>query len=110
MPLFRVLKYRPQWPSSGFASLDEARVWVDRFVRWYNTEHRHSKLNFVTPQRRHDGEDAELLAQRKAVLEQTRQNNLEKHRMPGSSRSDCAGFAKPPHRERRVGVSRTTSM
>nr|WP_186354459.1 MULTISPECIES: IS3 family transposase [Pseudomonas] len=73
--LFRVLKYRPQWPSSGFASLDEARVWVDRFVRWYNTEHRHSKLNFVTPQQRHDGEDAELLAQRKAVLEQARQNN-----------------------------------
>ncbi len=73
--LFRVLKYRPQWPSSGFASLTEARQWVERFVRWYNTEHRQSKLNFVTPQQRHDGEDPALLAQRKAVLEQAKQNN-----------------------------------
>ena len=55
--VFRVLKYRPQWPSSGFASLEEARQWVDQFVHWYNTEHKHSQLNFVTPQQRHTGED-----------------------------------------------------
>ena len=72
--LFRVLKYRPQWPSRGFASLDEARLWVDRFVRWYNTEHRHSKLRFVTPEQRHNGEDAVLLEQRKRVLEQAKQS------------------------------------
>lgn len=72
--LFRVLKYRPQWPSSGFASLDEARVWVDQFICWYNTEHRHSKLNFVTPEQRHNGEDSVLLARRKEVLEQAKQS------------------------------------
>lgn len=74
--LFRVLKYRPQWPSRGFTSLDEARLWVDRFVRWYNTEHRHSKLRFVTPEQRHNGDDVVLLEQRKRVLEQA------KHSMP----------------------------
>lgn len=73
--LFRVLKYRPQWPSSGFATLDEARIWVEYFVRWYNTEHRHSKLNFVTPVQRHTGQDCLLLTQRKAVLEQAKQAN-----------------------------------
>lgn len=73
--LFRVLKYRPQWPSSGFATLDEARAWVDHFVRWYNTEHRHSKINFVTPAQRHQGKDKTLLAQRKTVLEQAKQAN-----------------------------------
>lgn len=72
--LFRVLKYRPRWPSSGFASLGEARQWVDQFVRWYNTEHRHSKLRFVTPAQRHAGEDAQLLGQRKRVLEQAKQS------------------------------------
>lgn len=73
--VFRVLKYRPQWPSSGFASLDEARQWVDHFVHWYNTEHKHSQLNFVTPEQRHKGEDTELLAQRKTILEQAKQRN-----------------------------------
>ena len=73
--LFRVLKYRPQWPSNGFSSLHEARQWVERFVSWYNTEHRHSKLNFVTPLQRLNGKDTALLAQRQAILEQAKQCN-----------------------------------
>jgi putative transposase len=39
--LLRTLKYCPQWPQSGFASLDDARAWVRDFMRWCNTEHRH---------------------------------------------------------------------
>jgi len=65
--LFRTLKYRPEWPSSGFKSLEDARRWVDGFVSWYNTEHKHSKLRFVTPQERHSGEDVAILAQRQRV-------------------------------------------
>lgn len=42
----------------------DARMWVDRFGRWYNIEHRHSKLRFVTPEQRHSGDDAVLLEQR----------------------------------------------
>ncbi len=38
--LFRTLKYRPEYPSRPFASLDEAGAWVDRFVRWYKWESR----------------------------------------------------------------------
>jgi len=71
--LFRTLKYRPQWPSSGFTSIDEARKWVDRFVKWYNCEHKHSKLRFVTPHERHTGQDTAILTQRKKVLEQAKQ-------------------------------------
>lgn len=67
--LFRTLKYRPEWPSSGFASLSDARDWVQNFSNWYNNEHRHSKLNFVTPAQRHAGQDRELLLKRKRVLE-----------------------------------------
>lgn len=73
--LFRTLKYCPQWPSQGFKSLDEARQWVQRFVQWYNQEHRHSKIRFVTPAQRHAGEDIAILAQRKRVYEQARQKN-----------------------------------
>ncbi len=73
--LFRTLKYCPQWPSSGFKSLTEARDWVQQFVDWYNDEHKHSKLNFVTPAQRHDGKDAEILSKRKKVLDEAKARN-----------------------------------
>lgn len=73
--LFRTLKYRPEWPSSGFVSLDEARDWVQNFVNWYNEEHKHSKINFVTPSQRHAGQDAEILSKRKDILEEARKLN-----------------------------------
>ena len=65
--LFRTLKYVPRWPSSGFRTLADARQWVDTFTGWYNEEHRHSAIRYVTPGQRHRGEDAALLAQRDAV-------------------------------------------
>jgi len=67
--LFKTLKYRPSWPSSGFKSLSKTRDWAESFVDWYNKKHKHSKLNFVTPTERHQGEDQEILAARKLVLE-----------------------------------------
>jgi hypothetical protein len=39
--LFRTAKYRPEFPVKGFAELDAARQWAERFVHWYNDEHRH---------------------------------------------------------------------
>lgn len=70
--LFRTLKYRPAYPKRAFESLNQARTWVEQFVRWYNTEHRHSGLKFVTPKQRHTGCDAELLRRRHAVYQQAR--------------------------------------
>ena len=67
--LFRTLKYCPQWPAKGFATLEAAQQWVCTFVRWYNEEHRHSRIRFVTPAQRHQGKDHGLLAQRHAVYE-----------------------------------------
>lgn len=67
--LFRTLKYVPQWPSSGFKTLEDARAWVDKFIRWYNEEHRHSGIGYVTPLQRHNGEDKVLLAQRDRVYQ-----------------------------------------
>jgi transposase InsO family protein len=67
--LFRTAKYRPEFPRKPFASLEQARSWAAWFVGWYNTEHRHSAIKFVTPQQRHNGEDVEILARREAVYE-----------------------------------------
>ncbi len=73
--LFRTCKYRPEYPGDGFDSLETARAWVLAFVGWYNTEHRHSAIRFVTPQQRHDGRDRHILAQRTAVYEQAKAEN-----------------------------------
>ena len=64
---FRTLKYRPNYPSQPFASLEEAQAWVDGFVQWYNTEHRHSAIRYVTPDQRHYGQEQEILDQRQRV-------------------------------------------
>ena len=47
--LFKTLKYRSDYPSQAFESLLAARIWVGNFVQWYNHEHRHSAIKFVTP-------------------------------------------------------------
>jgi putative transposase len=76
--LFRTVKYRQEYPSGPFESLEAARGWVVWFVSWYNTEHRHSQISFVTPQQRHDGEDIALLEQRKELYEQARARHPER--------------------------------
>jgi putative transposase len=73
--LFRTLKYRPEYPCLRFGSLEEARCWVERFVRWSNSEHRHSAIRFVTPQVRHAGEESEVLQRRKEVYEEAKRRN-----------------------------------
>ncbi len=73
--LFRTLKYRPEYPSRPFASLEEARLWVAGFVCWYNTEHLHSGIRFVTPDDRHTGREEEILKQRQRVYERARRGN-----------------------------------
>jgi putative transposase len=73
--LFRTLKYRTEYPRERFASLEAARAWVEGFVRWYNTEHRHSSIRFVTPADRHSGREHEVLAARRETYERARRRN-----------------------------------
>jgi len=73
--LFRTLKYTPAYPSQPFASIESARQWVDEFVQWYNEEHRHSSIRFVTPGQRHRGADLAILEARKVVYEAAKEKN-----------------------------------
>jgi putative transposase len=72
--LFRTLKYRPWYPSRPFQSLEHAREWVSAFVHWYNTEHRHSGLRYVTPEERHSGREHEVFSKRRLVYANARQS------------------------------------
>ena len=70
--LFKTLKYRPAYPLEPFPSIEAARAWAHTLVHWYNHEHRHSAIGFVTPAQRHAGLDGGLLARRRAVYEAAR--------------------------------------
>ena len=76
--LFRTVKYWPEYPRDGFASLDDARLWVAKFVAWYNTEHLHSGIGYVTPNDRHEGFAKAILRRRRAVYEQARRRHPER--------------------------------
>jgi transposase InsO family protein len=72
---FRTAKYRPNYPSRGFADIEAARAWALKLVTWYNGVHLHSAIGFVTPAQRHAGEATTLLTKRKAVYEEARARN-----------------------------------
>ena len=73
--LFRTAKYRPEFPADGFADLDGARAWAVRFTHWYNFEHKHSGIRYVSPAQRHTGEDHAILEARHAVYMAARTRN-----------------------------------
>jgi putative transposase len=81
---FKTLKYRPEFPDF-FPSVEAARAFMVDFVRWYNHEHRHSGLAFLTPADVHFGRAHQILAQRNAAMQ------LAWHRYP--RRFHCGGPA-----------------
>lgn len=75
--LFKTLKYTAGYPRY-FNDLQHARDWMASFVDWYNTEHLHSALGYVTPQQRHDGSAEAIYEARNRTLEQAYQQHPER--------------------------------
>lgn len=73
--LFKTLKYCPFFPSKPFSSIDGATEWMKKFVQWYNHEHLHSGIKFVTPASRHAGLDQEILNKRNEIYKEAQQRN-----------------------------------
>ena len=83
--LFRTLKHTPVYPRLPFADREAARRWVTRFVHWYNSEHHHGAIRYVTPDQRHSGADVAILARRHALYERARSRKPE--RWPRNTRN-----------------------
>jgi transposase InsO family protein len=83
--LFRTAKYRPEFPERGFANLNAARDWASRFVHWYNHDHKHSGIRYVSPAQRHAGLDGDILAARHEVYQRARERNPQ--RWSGATRN-----------------------
>ena len=63
---FRTLKYRPDFPDR-FGSLEHARQICRPLFAWYNAEHHHSGLAFLTPATVHHGRADQVLDARHRV-------------------------------------------
>jgi transposase InsO family protein len=83
--LFRTLKHTPAYPRLPFASFLSAQSWVARFVQWYNGEHRHSAIRYVTPDERHGGREQHILSRRRCLYERARRAHPE--RWSGATRN-----------------------
>ena len=65
---FKTLKYRPQFPAR-FGSIEDARSHCQTFFRWYNHEHYHSGIGFMTPATVHNNLADQVLRERNKTLE-----------------------------------------
>ncbi len=73
--LFKTLKYCPYYPDQPFENIQDARQWMTQFTDWYNNQHRHSNIHYVTPSQRHQGQDIEILETRKKTYELAKEAN-----------------------------------
>jgi transposase InsO family protein len=97
--LFRTAKYGPEFPARGFADLDAARHWAAEFVHWYNHEHRHSGIRYVTPAQRHAGQDTPLLAARHVLYQQAREANPRRWSGPTRNWTPIGAVTLNPERD-----------
>lgn len=65
---FKTMKYTPDYPER-FASIGEARAWMNSFIYWYNYEHRHSGIGLHTPASVHNGTAEGIRDKRQIVLD-----------------------------------------
>ena len=69
--LFGTVKTSPQYPNR-FLDVEEANKYFHRFFLWYNKEHLHSGIDYVTPEQCHQGLRENIVAQRKENLNKQR--------------------------------------
>lgn len=71
-------------------------------VVWYNNEHRHSRIRFVTPAERHRGLDHQVLARRHELYERAKENKLERWSGRTRNREPIGTVLLNPDREQQV--------
>jgi len=64
---FKTAKYHPSYPGR-FSGKDDALAWGRTFFPWYNTEHNHSGIAFLTPADVYYGRSGAILTRRHEVL------------------------------------------
>jgi len=74
----RLIKDHCSYPAGGFATIEDVREWFSQFANWYNNEHHHSGINFLTPAQRRSPFWKEHLAKRRKVYEKAKERHPER--------------------------------
>lgn len=98
---FKTMKYRPQFPAR-FGSIEDARAHCQTFFRWYNHEHYHSSIGFMTPATAHDNRAEQVLRERNKTLAAAFAStpNRFKHLAPKQPPLPTAVWINPPQYEK----------
>ena len=104
---FKTMKYRPDFPAR-FGCIEDARLHCQAFFSWYNTEHRHSGIGYMTPQAVHYGQAPALRDARQVALDAAFLATPKrfKGRRPKPHALPTAAWINPPPSE--ANVQRTT--
>ena len=78
--LFGTVKTSPQYPGC-FLDREEAIEYFNRYFSWYNKEHVHSGIDFVTPEQCHNGMREGIVARRKEKFKQQQHLRKEVNRL-----------------------------
>jgi transposase InsO family protein len=94
---FKTLKYCPEFPGR-FASIKEAEIFCRQFFEWYNREHYHSGIAWLTPVSVHQGHAEKILEQRHSALMVAYENNPArfKNKPPQLQKLPPAVYINPP--------------
>jgi putative transposase len=71
---FKTMKYRPEFPER-FGCYQDAHRFCGEFFPWYNHEHHHSGLGYLTPYEVHYGQAEQRWEQRAGVLKEAYEKN-----------------------------------
>ncbi|RNA64493.1 DDE domain-containing protein, partial [Prosthecochloris sp. ZM_2] len=93
--LFKTMKYHVTYPRA-FDTLADARQWMADFVHWYNTEHLHSSIGYVTPHQMRYGQADAIFEQRNDAINRARelQGSAALTRLGVGLATDCANFCE----------------
>lgn len=97
---FKTMKYCPEFPGR-FESLEDAEAFCQSFFTWYNRQHYHSGLLWLTPESVHQNKAEEILNQRHKVLLAAFEEHPERfnNRRPATKKLQPAYINPPQNNE-----------
>ena len=107
---FKTLKYRPDFPAR-FGCIEDVQAHCQAFFAWYNNEHRHSGIGYMTPHSGHYGHAQALREVRQAALDAAflACPKRFKGRRPQPPKLPTAAWTNPPPSESTTPTTTTTT-